>query len=156
MVSLKRVNHLAASILFVSALSAAGYCQTQEIPMQLTLNTDKRVFSVDEKIGFMLTVKNLSSHDMPIFDNPPSGIRLIFVLLLDGKEYAQTGPMGWGGPNAILPHNETKIAIDLIAYGVTKDMLALGRHSAAVKFNEAVSNTISFEVTGKSGEIHKT
>ncbi len=125
-------------------MTSVGYAQKSKQPLQLTIKSDKQAYFIDERITFLLAVKNLSSKEIQILD-PVSGTKLI-LLILDGKEYKAIGPTTWGGPSAIPPQGEMNIAIDFAEYGITADVLTSDKHNIAVKINETISNTITIQL----------
>ncbi len=126
-----------------------GYCQESTQLFQLSLKSDKQVYSVDEKMTFLLTIKNLSSKNLQLLG--PQGAIELMLVILDGKEYKNLGlgPSAWGGPDALFPKSEINVAIDFVKYGIAKDVLTLGQHHIAAKLHGTLSNTITIKVVGK-------
>ena len=140
---------MAIMMLLTSASSYAEFKSAQQIvPTQmlmLILKSDKQTYIADEKVSLLLTVKNLGSQGAQLFDGPYLRTRVVF----DGKEYKNTGGIAWGGPEAVSPGSQMNIAVELSAYGITKDMLNSGEHSVVVKLNGAISNALSFKIKEK-------
>jgi len=139
------MKRILLAVIVLLLMAAVGCCQESKQSLQLTVKSNKQAYFIDEKITLVLTVKNLSSQGIPLFD----GDHLRTVVILDGKEYKNIGVMAWGGPDAILPKGEMNIAMELLAYGITGDILTVGKHNLAVKLNGAFSDAITIEVIGK-------
>jgi len=119
--------------------------------LQLTLKSDKQTFSIDENVNLKLTINNLSSQEIRLFE----GGHFRTIVILDGKDYKNTGAIAWGGPGSVSPKGEIGIGIGLGAYGITKDILAAGKHQIAVKFNGAISNAITIQIDVPKRSIEK-
>ena len=108
--------------------------------LKMTIKPYKPVYLTEENIEFLLTVKNLDFVTLDIFQLIDSS-----KVILDGKEYATTGPGAWGGPTAIEPGSNMSAGVSL-SYDVAKDRLTTGEHKMTVKINASISNTITIEV----------
>ncbi|MEW6009109.1 MAG: hypothetical protein AB1629_05715 [Candidatus Omnitrophota bacterium] len=132
-------------IIFLVLSASFGYCQDQSL--QLTIKSDKEVYEVGEEVGFQLTIKNVSSEEI-------EAPELIWSskVIIDGKEYSLDSKyIGiWNGPGIILAGTEMFSSIVLSRYGITKDVLTLGKHDISVKIGNAFSNTIQIEVREKN------
>jgi hypothetical protein len=155
----EEMKRLLLGIVILMLMVSSGYCKDQ--PLQLTIKTDKPVYSDDENIAFGLTIKNASLKVIEYIypsdgaclemwyrdENRDELIPWNILIVIDGKEYKTTGPCVWGGPSYALHQGEEKVIVmNLTAFGITKDMI-LGRHSIVVRINGATSNTITIEVS---------
>lgn len=117
-----------------------------ESPIQLTISSDKKVFTFGEDITFFVNIKNLTSKEI----DAPSLYWLIKVLV-DGKEYSINKKHigNWNGPGILIPEGYFGAGITLSNYDINKDILMAGKHDILLKIGSVLSNKITIEVAEK-------
>jgi len=139
---MKEITYGILIFLFVAAM---GYAQESKQFLQLNIQS-RQTHYVGENINLLLDVRNLSSQGIP-FCEPKSCVEPIIVIF-DGKEYKRnTNAWGARANPIVIPSKEgMNFSIDLIEYDIIRDVTTLGKHTIAVKINEAISNLIIIEV----------
>ncbi len=113
-------------------------------PLQLTIKSDKEVYEVGEEITLGLSIKNLGSKEIVVPELVGSS-----KIVMDGREYSRPPIFIWNGIGELLPGTEWTTTIMLSTYGITKDILELGKHDISVQIGDVISNTITIEVVEK-------
>ena len=136
---MRRVN---VSIFVLTLLICAGCSQPASNPkVEIKIESEQTIFRTDENISVLITIKNLTSKDLPA----PETYWSAFVLL-DGKEYKRLAKHigDWNGPGVIIPNGGLfQTGLTLSEYGIGPDVLTLGKHKLSVKIENDVSNVLT-------------
>ena len=112
--------------------------------VEITIGSANGVFKSGDEITISIRIKNLTDKNM---DAPTTYWSA--VLLLDGNEHKRLPKHigDWNGPGVIIAGGEFCAGMSLSEYGITKEILSVGKHEVRMKIGENVSNPLTITIT---------